>query len=360
MEIINNKPIYGIGIESSCDETGIAISQNGNKILANPVYTQIDFHAQYGGVVPESASRLHLEKIAPMLQESFSTAGITPDQLSYVAVTVRPGLVGSLLVGYYTARALADFYEIPLIPIHHLEAHLYAIEIAGIPVQYPFLGLLLSGGNSAIYKVEGLSNITTMGDTLDDAAGEALDKAAALLNLSYPGGPVIEKLARSFANKGEEKFDVLREKGGVRNLARNPLPKILATQPSDKYEFSFSGIKTALYYLLEKKEKTYTPEHLAWAFQERVFEIVLRNVTNALTNKKFPRLVAAGGVLANQTLKKQLAEAAQKTNTEFISPPPELCTDNGAMIAALGFRYFQNGNFENLSQEVTSSKKWGV
>ena len=366
----------GIGIESTCDETGVAIVENGKTILVNLLFSQIEEHKIYGGVVPEVASRMHLEKITHLVREAIDQSGVKHEDLSYVSCSVQPGLVGAIFVGYYTAKAISDVFNIPLIPVHHLEAHLYAPNLSGRQLQTPFIGLLLSGGNSSIYLVEELGKIKVLGDTLDDAAGEALDKAAGLLGLGYPGGPLIEELAKEYeSNYAQSKESLNRNANtslivsGNKGQRKNPLPKILATQSSDSFKFSFSGLKTALYYIM-KKENNFTTAHLAWSFQERVFEIICRNLKNALVSvekeTKLTQVVAAGGVMANKTLKNRLTEIAKEQNIEFISPEPELCTDNGAMVAALGYHYFKRVEVNstettafdtNLPPEFVSSSK---
>ncbi|MDH4200375.1 MAG: tRNA (adenosine(37)-N6)-threonylcarbamoyltransferase complex transferase subunit TsaD [Spirochaetia bacterium] len=332
--------IFGIGIETSCDETGIALIKNGNQIIANPLFSQIKTHMLYGGVVPEMASRLHLEKFPSMLEDLMKYREFR--EVSYIAVTVQPGLIGSLLIGYHIALALKKVLNVPLIPIHHLEAHLYASQLTGKILEYPFLGLLLSGGNSAIYRVDGLGNLSLLGDTLDDACGEAFDKAAAMLHLPYPGGPEIEKQAYRFAQQN------------VHGKISNPLPVLLRDQPKNKYQFSYSGLKTALYYFLQNNP-SYDVNFICWCFQERAFEIVEKNIKNAIENTGIRKLSAAGGVMANQNLKKRLSLLAEKNKFEFITPCRELCTDNGAMIGALGFLYYQDKP-EYDYQNVISSK----
>lgn len=335
--------IYGLGIESSCDETGVALLKNGFQILADPLYSQIDLHRLYGGVVPELASRAHLEKIPLLLQEALSyleyKQANEKQKISYVAVTVQPGLLGSLLVGFNTAMAVSFAHNIPVVPIHHLEAHLYAVQLNGHSLTYPALGLLLSGGNSLLYNILGLKKIQVIGDTLDDAAGEALDKAALLLGLPYPGGPHIEKLAHVFVNEQKEK--------GVseRTLRKqNPLPKILKDQGKEHFDFSFSGLKTALLYVLKNSEGKFSKQALAYYFQERFIEITVRNVDLALKKFGSKQVVAAGGVLANQTLRSRLSETIGE-RAQFLVPDRKYCTDNAAMVAALGYNYFMHGNF---------------
>lgn len=328
--------IYGLGIESSCDETGIALLKNGNEVLSEPLYSQIDLHRLYGGVVPELASRAHMEKIPILLQEALSCLP-AQQKISYIAVTVQPGLLGSLLVGFNTAMAISLAQQIPVIPIHHLEAHLYAVQLHKQQIKYPALGLLLSGGNSVLYLIEDLKQLTVVGDTLDDAAGEALDKAASLLQLPYPGGPHIEQQALLYVKEMEQQGmdeTILRK--------QNPLPQVLKSQSREEFNFSFSGMKTALFYLLQKYPHEYQSHQLAYFFQERVIEITVRNVRMAIKKYETTQLVGGGGVMANTMLRQRIQE---NIDIDFLFPSPKYCTDNAAMVASLGYNYFQRGNF---------------
>jgi len=357
--------VYGIGIESSCDETGVALIRATPKadaadcdtgstplskwdieLLANPLYSQIEQHREFGGVIPENASRLHLEKFPFLLNEALEKSRIKPEGLSFIGVTTRPGLVGSLVVGYNVAQAISALYDLPVVPINHLEAHLLAVSLQGDPVSYPFVGLLVSGGNTSIYYVTGPGELSLLGDTLDDAAGEALDKAASLLSMGYPGGPLIERAA--------EKWNGSSDKKGQ----KNPLPKLLKESKADQLQFSFSGLKTALYYHLKQQEGPTPTNFLANSFQERVFELIERNLLKALellklNNLPFSSVIAAGGVMANKTLKKRLADTLAPTSIPLYIPRPEFCTDNAAMIAASALSYFTAGR---KSEEVISSR----
>ncbi len=339
--------IYGMGIESSCDETGVAILKNGKEIITNPLFSQIEAHRLYGGVVPEHASRMHLEKMPAMLKKAmgdFQTAA-PGEKISYVAVTTRPGLVGSLLMGYNAALAMSHILDIPVIPIHHLEAHFYAAGIQSTMPEYPFLGLLLSGGNSSLYLVQGPGEIELTGDTFDDAAGEALDKAASLLGLPYPGGPSVEIKARDYRNA------VVNPDG-----AKNPFPRILKSQPSDEFNFSFSGLKTSLLYL-KRKNPDLATEEAAYYYQERIIEIIIRNLRNAVLHYGIKRVVAAGGVTANTFLREALEKLAAEIHAQITVPPVSLCTDNGAMVAALGWHYYRMGNWSDI-KKVSSAKEF--
>ncbi len=341
------RKILGIGIESSCDDTGVALVANGTNILANPKFDQTQLHEQFGGVVPEIAGRAHLEKAPLLLKEvldRLADLAQSDDQQApdYIAVTMKPGLAGSLFVGYYTALALAKATGAELIPIHHLEAHLYAVALEGANVSPPFLGFLASGGNTALYKIKGPGKIEVLGDTFDDAAGEAYDKAASLLGLGYPGGPAMEKLAAEY----------IRENPGPHKKSHNPLPYILKDQ-GDSLHFSFSGLKTALYYLLQKEPGKHSAAKLAWCFQERIFEIIERNLENAIKQNPVRQVVAAGGVLANRTLKERLKILCNRLDVEFFSPSPALCTDNAAMVAAAGYLYYQNPKLRRYEEKIS-------
>lgn len=325
--------VFGIGIESSCDETSVAVVKNGREILINPIFSQTEIHQPFGGVIPEKASRAHLEKLPHLLLETLPS--LKNLKMHYIAVTVKPGLVGSLLVGYNTALCLSWLLQAKFIGVHHLEAHLYAPQLTGHEMNHPFLGLLLSGGNSAIYLVQGIGKMDVLCDTVDDACGEALDKAANLMGLPYPGGPYIEKEANLFMEKEkimvgfEEKFS-----------KQNPLPTIQAAK-EDKPVFSFSGIKTALLYFLQKNPH-YPREKLCYFFLQRLTEHILHNLRYYLQKYPVKNLVFSGGVAANQYMRKHIENLATEFGVSFISPPPSLCTDNGAMVAAVGYWYYVN------------------
>ena len=351
---MNDKKIIGLGIETSCDETAAAIVRDGHEVLANPIYSQIPLHQKFGGIVPEISARAHLEKLPFILKHVLKEH--KPD---YIAVTVRPGLIGSLLMGYNAALVVSHELGIPVIPIHHLEAHLYAVHLTDFEIKYPFLGLLVSGGNSAIYLVHDLGVFETLGDTKDDACGEALDKAAATLELPYPGGPHIERLANEFYEK-----EISSGKTKEKINGENPLPKILKDQARNDFDLSFSGIKTALMYLLKKDKKKYSKEALAYYFQARLIEVIVRNTRKALLEHKSKKkhkissLVAAGGVMANQTLRNALNQMSQENGLEFACPPIEFCTDNAAMVASLGYFYYQRNSWPACTSVSSSRKFW--
>lgn len=342
-------PILGLGIESSCDETSVAIVADGQRSLANVIFSQIEAHAPFRGVVPEIASRAHLEKINYLYEEALARAEITARDLDYVAVTVCPGLIGSLMVGAQFAKCLSLVQGLPLILVDHLEAHLYAPCLdAALPgedayrPQYPFLGLLLSGGNSAIYRVDGPGRMMLLGDTMDDACGEAFDKIATLLDLPYPGGPHIERTAREYeASAGSPAFagfpthagDPERGQGGVCIF-----PKLLRNLAGDQLAFSFSGIKTAV---ARAHREGVDGGRICRDFQHTAFELVERNLRRAVKQTGIARIVASGGVLANGFLRERLAALRPELEARggaLVWPEQKfLCTDNAGMIAAAGY-----------------------
>lgn len=308
--------MIGLGVESSCDETSIAVVEDGVRELANVVYSQTKEHAPFRGVVPEIASRAHLEKLNFLFEEAVEKAGTR--QFDYVSVTSRPGLMGPLMMGAQFAKMLSLVTRIPVIPVDHLEAHFYASCLEGRRHEYPFLGLLLSGGNSALYQVDGPGKMTVLVETMDDACGEAFDKTATVLGLGYPGGPAIEKAATSYAGSEAPLFrKLLREMG------------------PDELGLSFSGIKTAV---LRTDRVNVETARICRDFQDTIFELVERNVERALAQTGLQTLVASGGVLANGTLRKRLTALCQRLGTRFVYPERRfLCTDNAGMVASLGF-----------------------
>lgn len=324
--------IIGLGLESSCDETSAAIVVEGKKILSNMINSQIELHSDYSGVVPEIASRAHLENINGLIASALEEAGITFSDLDYVAATNRPGLIGSLLIALQSAKAISFTLGIPLIAINHLEAHLYAPFLEGRDPEYPFIGLLISGGNTALYRVEGPGEMKLIGKTVDDAVGEAFDKISKFLGLGYPGGPVIEKIARQAVKK------------------RVFFPKIL-TDPDDR-RFSYSGIKTAVINHIKANPGDDITE-IVYSFQERALELLSRRLFNAAREEGIKKMVIAGGVAANGRLR-ELLDSEKNKDEEIIIPSPLLCTDNAAMIAGMGYRYYKKGIFDPLSSDVTA------
>jgi len=320
----------GLGLESSCDETAAAVVKDGRTVLANIISSQIDLHRVYYGVVPEIASRAHLETINILINRALDEAGISFADLEYVAATNRPGLVGSLLVALQSAKVISYALKIPLIGVNHLEAHLYAPFLEGREPEYPYIGLLVSGGNTVLYHVRGVGDMEVIGRTVDDAAGEAFDKIAKHMDLGYPGGPVIERLARISGRK-----PVL-------------FPKILP-EPGDQ-RFSYSGIKTAVVNYLAANPGADRAD-VVYSFQERVLEILARRAFAAARSRGIRTIVVAGGVASNGRLRALLAEG-RRDGEEIIIPSPILCTDNAAMVAGIGYRYFAGGRFDGMDLDV--------
>lgn len=315
-----------LGIESSCDETAAAVVAGGRVILSSVVASQADLHRRYGGVVPEIASRRHVELILPTIDTALSQAGLSGSEVAAIAVTYGPGLVGSLLVGLSAAKALAFALQKPLIAVNHLEGHLYANLLTHPGAQPPYVCLIVSGGHTEILYVPEYGEYALMGRTRDDAAGEALDKIARLLGLGYPGGPALERAAQ----------------GGDREAFT--FPRALRGEPG--YDFSFSGLKTAGLYALREIEARRMPLPLAdfaASFQEAVVDVLVERAVQAARDQQVRTLLLAGGVAANRRLQQRLAEAAQAAGIDLYYPPPALCTDNAAMIAAAGYFAWQKG-----------------
>jgi len=333
-----------LGIETSCDECSAAVVEDGEKIHSNVIATQIPFHAPWSGVVPEIASRKHTEWIYAVTKEALEKAGLNVEDIDAVAVTSRPGLFGSLLVGLSFAKAFAWARNIPFIAVDHMLAHLYAPRlIADNKPQYPFLGLLVSGGHTIICRADNFDDITVLGTTIDDAAGEAFDKVAKFYNFGYPGGVVIDKMSRN----------------GDSGFFRFPMPSL--HKGDHRYDVSYSGLKTAVVNQLEMfkvKEGEPKPEDIAASFQKTAVEILLRALLNAARDTHLSTIVAGGGVAANSYLRSRLAE---QTHLNCIFPPLDLCGDNAAMIAGIGYHYLARGERSPLnvtaSARVTGFKK---
>jgi len=310
-----------LGIESSCDETAAAVVRDGRQLLANVIASQVDVHAPYGGVVPEIASRKHIEAIAPVILQALERAGLSLDEIEGVAVTRGPGLIGSLLVGLCAAKALAFIRRLPLVGINHLEGHVAAIFLTDHPPEFPFVALVVSGGHTTIYLVEGFRRFIILGQTRDDAAGEAFDKAAKLLDIGYPGGVVIDRLAK----KG------------------NPYALDFPRAMKDSLDFSFSGLKTSLMMNLRKRGTPFSPEELpdvAASYQEAIVDVLLEKTLRAVELTSVSRVVICGGVAANSRLRERFREKTARSGIDFFVPPPVLCTDNAAMIAGLGYHVY--------------------
>jgi len=326
-----------LGIESSCDECSASVVEDGDKILSNIIMTQIPFHAQWNGVVPEIASRKHVEWIYTVVKEAIDKANLNIDDIDALAVTNRPGLLGSLLVGLSFAKAFAWARGIPFIAVDHMLAHLYAPKlIADNKVEYPFLGLLVSGGHTIICRADNFDNITVLGTTIDDAAGEAFDKIAKYYNFGYPGGVVIDKMAQ----KGDSE------------AFKFPMPSL--HKGDHRYDVSYSGIKNAVINQLDlfKVKEKFTNEDIAASFQKTAVNILLRALLNAAQDTGLSTIVAGGGVAANSYLREKLS---QEKNLRCVFPPLELCGDNAAMIAGLGYHYLARG--EKSALNVTASAR---
>jgi len=306
-----------LGVESSCDETGIALYDTVHGLLSHALHSQVEMHAEYGGVVPELASRDHIRRVLPLTELALKDANKTLQDIDAIAYTQGPGLAGALLVGTSIAQSLAFSLNVPSVGVHHLEGHLLAPLLEENPPAFPFVALLVSGGHSQLMRVDGIGQYELLGDTLDDAAGEAFDKTAKLMKLGYPGGPAISKLAEL----GKSRFQ---------------LPRPMLNSPD--LNFSFSGLKTAVLTLVNNQPQldAETVQDIAWEFQESVTEILTLKCMKALKQTKLKRLVVSGGVGANKRLRERLNEAGLKRGASVSYPRLEFCTDNGAMIAFAG------------------------
>jgi N6-L-threonylcarbamoyladenine synthase len=306
-----------LAIETSCDDTCAAVLEpDGRRALSNVVHTQTE-HDRYGGVVPEVAARAHLERIDGVIERSLADADTDLADVSRVAVTVRPGLIGALLVGVAAAKGVAYARSLPLVPVNHLEGHVAAAYLADPALEPPFVALVASGGHTALYYVTADREMRLLGETLDDAAGEALDKGARMLGLGFPGGPALQRAAQS---GDRERYD---------------FP--VALKERDNLDFSFSGLKTSLLYKLKQLGEERAREelsHLAASYEAAVVEALARKLTRAADLHEAPAVVVAGGVAANALLRRTLVEESARLGTKLVVPPPELCTDNAAMIGA--------------------------
>ncbi|MEH7413758.1 tRNA (adenosine(37)-N6)-threonylcarbamoyltransferase complex transferase subunit TsaD [Neobacillus drentensis] len=319
------KDLWILGIETSCDETAVAIIKNGREIAANVVASQIESHKRFGGVVPEIASRHHVEQITIVIEEALRQANLTFSEIDAIAVTEGPGLVGALLIGVNAAKALAFAHNKPLVPVHHIAGHIYANRLV-TELKFPLLALVVSGGHTEIVYMKEHGHFKVIGETRDDAAGEAYDKVARTLNMPYPGGPHIDRLAL----EGKPTID---------------LPRAWLEEGS--YDFSFSGLKSAVINTVhnaEQRGETIAPEDLAASFQESVIEVLVKKTERAVAEYKVKQLLVAGGVAANKGLRKALEHTFSKhPEVELVIPPLSLCTDNAAMIAAAGSVLFEKG-----------------
>ncbi|PQJ88227.1 tRNA (adenosine(37)-N6)-threonylcarbamoyltransferase complex transferase subunit TsaD [Aliivibrio sifiae] len=328
-----------LGIETSCDETGVAIYDDEKGLLAHQLYSQVKLHADYGGVVPELASRDHVKKTIPLIQAALNDAGMTKDDIDGIAYTAGPGLVGALLVGSTIGRSIAYAWDVPAIPVHHMEGHLLAPMLEDEPPAFPFVALLVSGGHTMMVEVKGIGEYQILGESVDDAAGEAFDKTAKLMGLDYPGGPLLSKLAES-GIKGRFKF-----------------PRPMTDRPG--LDFSFSGLKTfAANTIRANDDDLQTRADIAFAFQEAVADTLAIKCRRALKQTGMKRLVMAGGVSANTYLRQELEVMMKKVGGEVFYPRTEFCTDNGAMIAYAGMQRLKNGETTDLA--VQAKPRWPI
>jgi N6-L-threonylcarbamoyladenine synthase len=326
--------MHVLGIETSCDETGVAVYDGaGGGLLAHALHSQVELHARFGGVVPELASRDHIRKLLPLIDKVLKDSDLYPDQVDGVAYTAGPGLIGALLVGALTARSLAWAWNVPAVAVHHMEGHLLAPMLEAEPPAFPFVALLVSGGHTLLVEVGGVGRYRVLGDSVDDAAGEAFDKTAKLLGLPYPGGPALAELAR----RGDP--------------ARYRFPRPMTARPG--LDFSFSGLKTfALNTWRESPQGDRERADIARAFEEAVVDTLTIKCRRALAETGIDRLVVAGGVGANRRLRERLRDLLAREGGRVFYPRPEFCTDNGAMIACAGYQRLRAGCAEGLAVRV--------
>lgn len=333
-----------LGIETSCDETGVAIFDEEKGLIANQLYSQIEMHADYGGVVPELASRDHIRKTLPLIDAALKEASLTAKDIDGIAYTAGPGLIGALLVGATIARSLAYAWQVPALGVHHMEGHLLAPMLEDNPPPFPFVALLISGGHTQLVKVDGVGQYELLGESIDDAAGEAFDKTGKLLGLDYPAGVAVSKLAEQ----------------GTPN--RFIFPRPMTDRPG--LDFSFSGLKTFAANTInanlnaEGKLDEQTRCDIAHAFQQAVVDTIIIKCKRALQQTGYKRLVMAGGVSANKQLRADLAEMMKNLKGEVFYPRPQFCTDNGAMIAYTGFLRLKHGEHTDLS--VSVKPRWAM
>ena len=317
-----------MAFESSCDETSVSIIKNGCNEVATVVLSQMDIHALYGGVVPEIASRHHIENITLVIEETLNKSNLTMDDIDAIAVTYGPGLIGSLLIGVTAAKTMAYVYKKPIVPVHHIAGHIYANNLVR-PLEFPLIALVVSGGHTELVYMEEDYSFKKLGGTLDDAVGEVYDKVARVIDLPYPGGPLVDKLAHT----GEDTY---------------PLPLPL---DDDSYNFSFSGLKSAVINLKHNEEQrgnVIIKENLATSFQNRVVEIICKKTMRALKEYNVKNLIIAGGVSANLGLREMMQKLCSKNNINLIVPEIKYCTDNAAMIGAAGYYAYKLGHEAGL------------
>ena len=330
-----------LAIETSCDDTGAAVVLDGRKILSNVVSSQVSIHQKYGGVVPELASRRHIESIVPIVTEALETAKVTLRDIDGISVTQGPGLVGSLLVGLSFAKSLSFVTGLPFVGVNHIEAHLSAIFLNKNPPKFPFIGLVVSGGHTSLFRVDGFGKYKGLGQTRDDAAGEAFDKVAKLLGLGYPGGPIIDELSKS----------------GNPRAIRFPRPSL----GKNSLDFSFSGLKTAVVNYVKAHPEPIGgyPEDLirdiVSSFQEAVVDVLVKKTLQAAQQQGLRKVVLSGGVAANQHLREKIKEEASQQKVKVYMPSPSFCTDNAAMVGVVGYEYLKRGIRSPLSLNAFSN-----
>lgn len=331
------KDLYILGIESSCDETSASIVKNGTDEIATVTSSQIDIHKEYGGVVPEIASRNHVKNITIVLEECLQKANMKMEDIDAIAITYGPGLIGSLLIGLEAAKTLSFIYNKPLIPVHHIAGHIYANSLVK-EMKFPLLAVVVSGGHTELIEMRDHYNFQKLGGTLDDAIGECYDKVARIIGLEYPGGPKLDKMALI----GEKTYKL-------------PIPL-----QDDTYNFSFSGLKSAVINLAhneKQKGNEIIKENLAASFQSVAVESIVSKVKKAIIDKKIKNIIVAGGVAANQGLRNEITKLAKELNVELIIPPINYCTDNAAMIAAAGYYAYKKGRIADLNLNSKSQDK---
>lgn len=329
------KDMIILGIESSCDETSASIVKNGTEEIATVISSQIDIHKDYGGVVPEIASRHHVKNITIVLEECLEKANMTMEEVDAIAITFGPGLIGSLLVGLEAAKTLAWIYQKPLIPVHHIAGHIYANSLVR-PLKFPLLALVVSGGHTELIEMTDHYKFKKLGGTLDDAIGECYDKVARVMGLEYPGGPKLDKLSK----EGKPTYKL-------------PIPL-----HDDSYNFSFSGLKSAVINLAHNERQRKEPirqADLAASFQKVAVESVVRKTKKAIEDKQIKYLIVAGGVAANQILRGEIEKLAAEEKIEMSVPPMKYCTDNATMIAAAGYYAYLDGRVADLTLNSTST-----
>ena len=330
------KDIYILGIETSCDETSVSIVKNGEEEISTVVLSQIDIHKKFGGVVPEIASRSHVENITIVIEEAITKSGMKIEDMDAIAVTYGPGLAGSLIVGVETAKTLAMIYHKPLIAVHHIAGHIYANRLVS-PLNFPLIALVISGGHTEIVYMEKDYSFKKIGGTLDDSVGETYDKVARVMNVPYPGGPVLDK----YAKMGKHTYNL-------------PVP-----MDDDSYDFSFSGIKSAVINLVHNEKQRNNPirkEDLACSFQTVAVDELTRKVSLALENTKIKNMILAGGVSANKYLRNEMQKTCAKHGVTFHVPNILYCTDNAAMIGCAAYPLYKAHIFADLNLNAMSSE----